>query len=141
VVALSPILTVDYGRSDGVGVALATCQPAVGPLPVSTSRRRATEIVSPLGLERNGVCPRREGAGHMLIITMAVGASVGGGWFLGVVVALLLVGFPLSAWRYQKRGPALRWVPRRWRAKTGRWYSDRGWEVPYDADGNKTQRW
>jgi hypothetical protein len=65
-----------------------------------------------------------------------------GGWLIWPVLAFLLVAFPLSIIRYRKRGPALGWVPRKWRSKTNSWYTRHGWEAPYDADGNKLPgRW
>jgi hypothetical protein len=74
-----------------------------------------------------------------MLILAASGASTWVGWAVAVLV--LFVGVPLSILRYRKRGPALGWVPRRWRGKTNSWYTARGWDAPYDASGKKRQRW
>ena len=58
-----------------------------------------------------------------------------------VAVLVLGVGFPLSIWRLKVRGPALGWVPKRFRQRTNDWYVRHGWAAPYDAQGRKRQTW
>ncbi len=77
----------------------------------------------------------------MWSLLTAAAASGGGGLFIWLVAAFLVVAFPLSIIRYHKRGPAVGWVPSRWRPRLNRWYTDRDWEAPYDEDGKKTRRW
>jgi hypothetical protein len=72
---------------------------------------------------------------------VAAAGSSGGGVFVWVVAAFLVIAFPLSIIRYHRRGPAVGWVPRRWHSRLSRWYTGQDWEAPFDTKGNKTQRW
>jgi hypothetical protein len=78
---------------------------------------------------------------HVWNVVAAAATKGGGGIFLWIVIAFLVVCFPLSIIRYRARGPAVGWVPRRLRNRLNSWYTERGWEAPYDADGKKKQRW
>lgn len=80
-------------------------------------------------------------AGLAVIVVAVVSAGgVEGGWFGWAVLAVLIVGFPYSTIRVYKRGPALGWLPRRWRPRVSKWYLEHGWEDPYDAENNKRHR-
>lgn len=55
------------------------------------------------------------------------------------VVILLAIGFGLSLRRLRKGGPgpAVNWVPRKMRAGLKETYRDKGWQEPFDEDGNR----
>jgi len=75
----------------------------------------------------------------MVTCAAILGATSAGTWVL--LAAIVLVGFPVSIWRYRVRGPGVGWVPKRFRSRLNRAYELRGWKAPYDAEGNKQQDW
>ena len=56
------------------------------------------------------------------------------------VLLFMAVGIVVSVTQMPRRGPAVRWVPPRWRSAMNDWYRSRGWEEPYDDMGNKRRR-
>jgi hypothetical protein len=54
-----------------------------------------------------------------------------------VLVVFLVVGFAVSLWRVRKRGPGVRYVPRRYRQRVNAWYRGHGWDEPFDEEGNR----
>lgn len=57
-------------------------------------------------------------------------------WF---VVPFMLVALCLSVYNMRKggSGPAVNWVPRRYRQGVNDRYRKHGWALPYDEDGNR----
>lgn len=62
-------------------------------------------------------------------------------WLWVPVAAFMAVVFVLSIVQYRRRGPAVGWVPRRFRARVNAWYLRHDLPQPYDHDGNKVQPW
>ncbi len=62
-------------------------------------------------------------------------------WFVIPCAILVAFGFVASVIRYRKRGPAVGYVPRRWRPKVNEWFSGHGWDKPYDENGETKPRW
>lgn len=58
--------------------------------------------------------------------------------FIVVIVFMAVVMLiSLSRLRSGGPGPGVNWVPRSMRGKLNRAYEKRGWQKPYDADGNR----
>lgn len=58
------------------------------------------------------------------------------GW---VFLALFAVLFVLSFYRLRRGGPgpAVNWIPRRFRQRLNRTYAEHGWQEPFDSAGNR----
>ncbi len=77
----------------------------------------------------------------MLLAQAAASASHHGtNPVLFVIVAVLLaVGVVISIVRLRRGGPgpAVNWIPRSLRPNLNRYYTRRGWQTPFDQDGNR----
>lgn len=73
----------------------------------------------------------------------AVASSAGGGGndvVIWVIAALIIVvAVPLSLWRMRRGGPGpgMNWIPRSMRGKANEQYAKRGWQKPFDDDGER----
>jgi len=59
--------------------------------------------------------------------------------FLVVIAVLLVIGVAVSIARLRRGGPgpAVNWIPRSLRPNLNRHYAKRGWQKPFDHDGNR----
>jgi hypothetical protein len=56
-----------------------------------------------------------------------------------VVIAFMAVVLVITMIRLRRGGPGpqVNWIPRALRPRTNRFFTGRGWQAPYDAEGNR----
>jgi hypothetical protein len=59
--------------------------------------------------------------------------------FVAVIAVLVVIGVAVSIVRLRRGGPgpAVNWIPRSLRPNLNRYYARRGWQTPFDQDGNR----
>jgi hypothetical protein len=75
------------------------------------------------------------------MLTLAALHSNDGSSLFWLVPVLVFMALCLAASVYRLRrggpGPAVNYVPRPWRQSLNRRYERKGWQQPFDADGNR----
>jgi hypothetical protein len=75
----------------------------------------------------------------MLIVAATRSNSSASLYLLVPLLVFLALGFVASMYRLRRGGPgpAVNYVPRPWRQALNARYARKGWQQPYDANGNR----
>ena len=75
------------------------------------------------------------------MVTVAVGTVHHSASLWTLIPVLVAMAFIFAAAIYRNRrggpGPGVRWVPRSMRQRVNQRYARKGWQLPYDAQGNR----